>query len=107
MDEDTPEPIVDAPPVTADLEKAEEVALLREALARLPEDKREVLVLSRFQGLKYEQVGRVLGCEEGAVKLRVFRAVRQLRTIYERLSRERRGPRGDAAPPASPRLAQM
>lgn len=107
MDDDTPEPVVDVPPVTADLEKAAEVALLREALARLPADKREVLVLSRFEGLKYEQVGRLLGCEEGAVKLRVFRAVRQLRSIYDQLVRERSGSRADVAvQPPGPRLAR-
>jgi RNA polymerase sigma-70 factor (ECF subfamily) len=64
------------------LEQAQEAQLLRKALAALPEDKREVLVLSRFQGLKYQEIGALLGCEEGAVKVRVFRAIRALRDIY-------------------------
>jgi len=65
------------------------VALLRRALALLPEDKREVLVLSRFQNLRYEEIGRILDCEPGTVKVRVYRAVRQLEQIYNELAGEK------------------
>lgn len=58
--------------------RKQETALLRRALASLPADKREVLVLSRFQGMKYEEIASVLKCETGAVKVRVYRAVREL-----------------------------
>jgi RNA polymerase sigma factor (sigma-70 family) len=70
------------------VDRDEQVALLRRAMARLPDDKRELLVLSRFQGLKYEQVGELLGCEVGAVKVRVHRAVRALRSIVIDLTGE-------------------
>jgi RNA polymerase sigma-70 factor (ECF subfamily) len=70
-------------------EFGENVALLRRALAMLPEDKREVLVLSRFQNLRYEEIARILECEVGAVKVRVFRAVRQLEQIYNQLAGEK------------------
>jgi RNA polymerase sigma-70 factor (ECF subfamily) len=75
-------PVSQAPPPGAQIERSQEAALLRRALAALPEEKREVLVLSRFQGLKYHEIGVLLGCEEGAVKVRVFRAVRALRQAY-------------------------
>jgi len=74
----------------SDLERDQEATLLRKALAALPDDKREVLVLSRFQGLKYQEIGELLGCEEGAVKVRVFRAVRALRDAYTQLAGNRR-----------------
>ena len=70
-------------------ERAEEVGLLERALAALAPDKREVLVLSRFQGLKYEQIGEILDCEAGAVKVRVYRAIKELGRIYHRLAGER------------------
>jgi RNA polymerase sigma factor (sigma-70 family) len=70
------------------LQQDQQAALVRRALARLPEDKREVLVLSRYQGLSYEQVGTLLGIEVGAVKVRVYRAVRALRAILLDLSGE-------------------
>ena len=67
----------------------EEIALLRRAMARLPVDKRELLVLSRFQNLKYEEIASILGCEVGAVKVRVYRAVRALGQIFFELSQRR------------------
>jgi len=68
------------------VESQQEAALVRLALARLPDEKREVLVLSRFQGLQYEQIAELLDCEVGAVKVRVHRALRSLREIYSELT---------------------
>ncbi len=81
-----PERIDIAAPAGRQLEQAEEHALLRRALMAMPPDKRELLVLSRFQGLRYEQIGEMLGVETNTVKVRVFRALGQLREIYEKLS---------------------
>jgi RNA polymerase sigma-70 factor (ECF subfamily) len=80
--ESAAEPISPAALPSAQVEQAEDAVLLRRALAALPEDKREVLILSRFQGLKYDEIGALLGCEQGAVKLRVFRAMQALRRAY-------------------------
>ena len=55
---------------------------LDEALALLPPDQREVLVLSRYQGLKYEEIARIRESSVAAVKVQVFRALRQLRALY-------------------------
>lgn len=63
-----------------------DLAVLRRALQRLPADKRELLVLSRWQNLKYEEIGEILECDAAVVKTRVFRAMRQLSDIYFRLS---------------------
>ena len=63
-------------------ERQQEAQLLQRALMQLPEDKREILVLSRFQELKYDEIARLLGCETGAVKVRVHRALQQLREVY-------------------------
>jgi len=47
-------------PLPSDIAEGEEnVALLQAALARLKADKREVLILSRFQGLKLEEIGDI------------------------------------------------
>jgi RNA polymerase sigma-70 factor (ECF subfamily) len=55
---------------------------LDEALAQLDRDQREVLVLSRYQGLKYEEIARIRDSSVAAVKVQVFRALKQLRTLY-------------------------
>jgi RNA polymerase sigma factor (sigma-70 family) len=68
--------------ITDDAERQQEAQLLQRALMQLPEDKREILVLSRFQELKYDEIARLLGCETGAVKVRVHRALQQLREVY-------------------------
>jgi RNA polymerase sigma factor (sigma-70 family) len=69
--------------------KRQDLALLYRALRALPEDKREILVLARFQNLSYDEIGRILGCESGTVKGRVFRAMKELSAIYSDLSREK------------------
>ncbi len=73
-----------------DLGKKQETAMLRRALGELPEEKREVLILSRFQNMKYDQIGEVMGCDTGTVKVRVFRATQELRKIYFRISGEKK-----------------
>lgn len=82
------EAVSPAPLPLAEIESAESLRLLREALGRLPLDKREVLVLSRFQNLKYEQIAKLLGTTVGAVKVRVHRALSQLRDVYLRMAAE-------------------
>jgi RNA polymerase sigma factor (sigma-70 family) len=83
------EPVSMEPDAEQRLRKRQEVHLLKKALERLPDDKREVLVLSRFQNLKYEEIASILGCEVGAVKVRVYRATRALGQIYFELAGER------------------
>ncbi|MGH9648015.1 MAG: RNA polymerase sigma factor [Bryobacteraceae bacterium] len=69
--------------------RGQDLALLRRAMDQLPEDKREILVLSRFQGMKHEDIAEVLGCEVGTVKVRVYRAIRALEKIYFALEKEK------------------
>jgi RNA polymerase sigma factor (sigma-70 family) len=71
------------------LEQAELSQLLKQALALLSEDKREVLVLSRYQELKYEEIGAILQCPVGTVKARVHRALKDLKREYQKLSRDK------------------
>jgi RNA polymerase sigma-70 factor (ECF subfamily) len=67
----------------------EDAAMLRRALAALPPEKREVLVMSRFQELKYEEIASVLKCEVGTVKVRVYRALRDLSDRFFAMRGER------------------
>jgi RNA polymerase sigma factor (sigma-70 family) len=69
--------------------KRQDLALLYRAMRELSDEKRELLVLTRFHGLSYEQIGRILGCETGTVKGRVFRAMKELGSIYSGLCKEK------------------
>jgi RNA polymerase sigma-70 factor (ECF subfamily) len=71
------------------LKRKQEISLLKRALSLLPIEKRELLVLSRYQNLKYEEIASILGCDVGAVKVRVYRAVRALGQIYFELAGEK------------------
>jgi RNA polymerase sigma-70 factor (ECF subfamily) len=51
----------------------------KEAFASLTGDQKEALILSRFQGLRYEQIGTVMGKSTEAVNQLIQRALRQLR----------------------------
>jgi RNA polymerase sigma-70 factor (ECF subfamily) len=64
------------------LEATRERARLRRALMLLREDKRELIVLARFQGMKHDRIAELLGIEVGAVKVRIHRALRELREIF-------------------------
>jgi RNA polymerase sigma factor (sigma-70 family) len=67
---------------TDHVENEQRVELLERALRKMNADEREVLVLSRFHGLKYAEIAGLLGCSEGAVKVRVFRALETLRLRF-------------------------
>ena len=57
----------------------EEKARLREAIARLPEDQREALVLTQLERVPYDRAAALLGVTDGTVKSRVNRAKAKLR----------------------------
>ncbi|MDH4148178.1 MAG: sigma-70 family RNA polymerase sigma factor [Acidimicrobiia bacterium] len=54
------------------------VELVREAMAGLDEDDREVLRLAVWEGLSHAEIGVVLGCSANAVGIRLHRARRRL-----------------------------
>jgi RNA polymerase sigma factor (sigma-70 family) len=52
------------------------------ALDQMDEMYREVLLLTRFEELKYKEVAGIIGVSETGVKARVHRAIKQLRENY-------------------------
>ncbi len=65
-----------------DIEKEGNSVLLRKALAKLPDEKRELLIMSKYKGLKFKELADIIGCTEGAAKVRVHRALKDLRSIF-------------------------
>jgi RNA polymerase sigma factor (sigma-70 family) len=74
-------------------QRMQESELLHRAMMELPEEKRELLVLCRFQELPYEDVARLVGCGVATVKVRIHRALQELKQIFHQLQ---------AAPASSP-----
>jgi RNA polymerase sigma-70 factor (ECF subfamily) len=68
------------------LEKKQELKTLEKALDALSAENRELLILSRWQELKYSEIALILEISEGAVKVRVHRALQLLRANYLKMT---------------------
>jgi len=71
-----------APGPERQIEMESESGRLRAALMCLREDRRELLILARYQCLKHETIAELLGIDIGTVKVRVHRALKELREIF-------------------------
>jgi len=61
--------------------------LLIKAMTKLDSDKRELLTLSRYQGLKYKEIAEIMQTTEGAIRIKIFRALNDLRMHYLKLEK--------------------
>ncbi len=62
--------------------KKEELDHLQKALLQLSNSDRELIVMHRFQEIKYEQIAQIINSNENAVKVKVHRALKKLKEIY-------------------------
>ena len=62
--------------------------LLERALGLLPEAAREVIWLGRFHFDGYAELGQALDCSAGTARVRMHRAMKQLREVFLSLSEE-------------------
>lgn len=73
------ETLVDEGPTAARLAGGQEaLQRVKTAVARLPAEQREAVILAHFQHLGYAEVAEVLSCSVGTVKSRLFRARQHL-----------------------------
>ena len=86
--ENEPEPPSEDSNPDESMEASQDVSLLQAALTKLSIEKREVLVLSRFHNMKYDDIAQIQNCQVGTVKARVHRAIKELRDVYFELSGE-------------------
>ena len=61
--------------------------LLYIAMYKLNEDQRELLILSKFQKLKYEEIATIYETTVGAIKVKVHRAINKLKDNYLELEK--------------------
>ena len=66
-------------------DQLEKEQVLYQALALMDPDKRELLVMAKMQGMKYEDIAQIREVSVGATKVQVHRAVAKLRDIYKDL----------------------
>jgi RNA polymerase sigma-70 factor (ECF subfamily) len=75
---------------TEGLEKEELRIRIDEAMAKLTEAHRTVLVLHEFQGLEYKEIAKKVGISIGTVMSRLFYARRRMASLLQGLKRERK-----------------
>ncbi len=74
---------------TEGLEKDELRKRIDEAMGKLTESHRTVLVLHEFQGLEYKEIAKKVGISIGTVMSRLFYARRRIASLLRGLQRER------------------
>jgi RNA polymerase sigma factor (sigma-70 family) len=55
---------------------------LERAFSDLSDDQKEIIVLSRYQHMKYEEISAITNQSVSAIKVAMYRAIKQLRGIY-------------------------
>lgn len=75
----TPEVADDRPTIEQTLLKDERMAAIRKHVMALPERQRTAVLMHKYQGLDYKQIGEVLKLSESATKSLLFRAYQTLR----------------------------
>lgn len=65
----------------------EQEKLLQRSMAMLNEEQRELLVLTRFQHMKYEEVAVIMDTTVANIKVKVHRAIARLREHYFQLEK--------------------
>jgi len=75
----TPEVADDEPTVELRLLRDERMAAIRTQVMALPERQRMAVLMHKYQGLDYRQIGEVLKLSESATKSLLFRAYQTLR----------------------------
>ena len=76
--------VVSDPHATADLvEGREELQQVLAGVADLPDDRREALIMRFALGMDNREIARALGRSEGATKVLIHRAIRQLEQALE------------------------
>ncbi|MFK7782818.1 RNA polymerase sigma factor [Psychroserpens sp.] len=64
------------------IEKNDDLAHLYQALKVLNQEDKELIILNRLQGIKYDKLAEIVGSSEGAVKVKVHRIIKKLKTVY-------------------------
>jgi len=67
-------------PENEDMDEKEK--LLQQSMAKLSDEQRELLVLTRFQHMKYEDVAAIMDTTVANIKVKVHRAILKLREYY-------------------------
>lgn len=67
------------------VQRNEMAECIQDALSRLPDEQRVVVVLRHYEGMKFQQIASLLDCPLGTIKSRMHHGLEQLRVMLKRL----------------------
>jgi len=68
----------------SELERQQDAQLLRDAMAGLPVEARELIVLRFMEEMSYSDIAKTVGATEAALRGKVFRSLKMLRDALEK-----------------------
>jgi RNA polymerase sigma-70 factor (ECF subfamily) len=72
---------------TIDDHSSDRKEYLKLALKKLDPDQRELIYLTKYENMKYAEVGALLGYSESNVKVKIFRAMKSLKNHYFKIDK--------------------
>lgn len=66
-------------------ERSENNRKIRNVLSKLDEVDRQIIVLRYFEELSSQEVAKILGIKDGALRVRTFRATQKMKEIFEKI----------------------
>jgi len=80
--------INDEKTLTSELEKEQKLSLFDQALRSIPSELREIIVLSRYQQMRYEDIASMFSCNLNTLKSRMSLAIKKLQESYDQLNND-------------------
>ena len=77
--------------VDEQMHQSEQHLQLKKALQQLHPEKRELIILSRYQELKSYEIAEIVGISEGAVRVKIHRILKELKEIFFKLENKTHG----------------
>ncbi len=74
--------VLDYKSIENEVDKQEDFGQLQNALNKLNPQDRELIILNRYQEIRYEELAEIVGSTPGAMKTRVCRILKKLKEIY-------------------------
>jgi len=75
----------DADDINTKHDKQNTMAQLSKALQQISPEKREIILLGKYRDLKFKEIGEILNCSEGNAKVKMHRALKDLRNCFLKL----------------------
>lgn len=72
-------------PIDEQLIEKETENNIKKTLMSLKEEEKNILIMSKYQKLKYEEIGEILGIKSNNVKIKVFRAIKSFTDKFKEL----------------------